>query len=354
MTWQRHLRPTLEDLEIYDSPPRSRDDVRLHANESPEVWPPEVFESLAARLREIELNRYPDTSGHSLRACLARRLGCTVDRVVLGAGSDEIISLLLMALSGGTDGALVIPTPTFVMYAHSARVLGLEVRGVPTDAELQLDRDAMHVALRGAALCFLARPNNPTSALWDRAVVEELVSAHEETVFVIDEAYAAYSPGCSLFDANGPSNVVHMSTLSKIGLAALRIGYCVAPPELALAMDKIRHPYNLSTTSLAFAELVLERYAEVSDALVARVIENRSRLVGILESIEGARVFPAHANFALVDLGSPARAASIARDLAGARVIVKPLADIPGFATRLRVGVGTREELDRLAAALRR
>ena len=120
------------------------------------------------------------------------------ERVVLGNGSDEVINLLLTALSGGPEsGHLVIPAPTFVMYAHVATVLGVEVREVPLLDSLELDAAAMRAALPGAAVCFLARPNNPTSSLWPATLIRELVAEFPDTVFVIDEAYAAYDPGCS-------------------------------------------------------------------------------------------------------------------------------------------------------------
>src|SRR5690606_2783576 len=101
---------------------------------------------------------------------------------------------------------------------------------------LELDGPGLRAALPGAAICFLARPNNPTSSLWDAELIRALIREFPDTVFVIDEAYAAYDPGCSLWHADAPSNQVHMATLSKIGLAALRVGYCIADPELAHAL----------------------------------------------------------------------------------------------------------------------
>src|SRR5690606_19211348 len=127
------------ELEVYDVEP-STAPSRMHANECPEPWPEEVRSALAEVVRELELNRYPDTSGRTLRRVLAAQHGCAPDRIVLGNGSDEIISMLLTALSGATAGGhLAIPCPTFVMYAHCARVLGIPVREVPLTDDLELD-----------------------------------------------------------------------------------------------------------------------------------------------------------------------------------------------------------------------
>lgn len=373
MSWRQHLRASLDALSVYDVPP-STAPSRMHANECAEPWPAEVREALAEVVRgELEFNRYPDTSGRTLRHVLAQRHGCEPRQIVIGNGSDEVISMLLTALSQtkpseqpGAGGHLVIPTPTFVMYAHCAAVLGVPVVEVPLDARFELDEPAMRAALgpregsgseRGAAICFLARPNNPTSSLWSRQVVQGLIADFPDTVFVIDEAYTAYAPGESFWGAwegPPPDNYVHMATLSKVGLAALRVGYCVAHPDLALALDKVRHPYNVSQTSIALAETVLTRFADVQDQLVAKTIANRGRLVTLLGSIPDAEVFPAHANFVLVRLPSTARAQALRTTLAEAGVLIKDLTKTPALAGCVRVSVGTDGDLDRLEAALAR
>lgn len=355
MTWRRHLRPTLAELEVYDVEP-SRAPARMHANECPEPWPPEVREALAGVVRELELNRYPDTSGRTLRRVLGQKHGCDPDRIVLGNGSDEIIAMLLTALSGAesdsNSGHLVIPCPTFVMYAHSARVLGMEVREVMLTDALELDEAGMREALVGAAICFFARPNNPTSSLWSGDLIRRLIVDFPATVFVIDEAYAAYDPGCTLWNAEAPNNQVHMGTLSKVGLAALRVGYCIADPELALALNKVRHPYNLSQTSIALAEAALTQFADVQARMISKTIANRGRLIEILGRLADAELFPAHGNLVLVRFPSDERARGLLEQLADAGVRVKDVSSVPKLSGCLRISVGTDEDLDRLAAAL--
>jgi histidinol-phosphate aminotransferase len=349
--WIRHLRPSLAEVSVYDVPPADAE-ARLHANECPEPWPAEVMDALAEVVRGIELSRYPDTSGRGLRAILGARHGCDPDRIVLGNGSDEVIALLLTALSGEEGGKVVVPTPTFVMYGHTARVLGLRVVEVPLDLRFRLRPGAMHAALEGAALCFLARPNNPTGSLWDADVVRDLVAAHPEVVFVIDEAYGAYAPGSTLWSPDGPHNQVHMTTLSKVGLAALRVGYCIAHPELALALNKVRHPYNVSRTSLALAEAVLTRFADVQADMIERTIENRGRLARMLEELPGAEVFPSAGNLVLVRLVGAEEPRRFVEFLADRGVLVKDLSRVPALEGCVRVSVGTTAELDRLDDAL--
>ena len=349
--WVRHLRPSLEDVSVYDVPPADAE-ARLHANECPEPWPGEVMDALAEVVRGIELSRYPDTSGRGLRAILGERHGCDPDRIVLGNGSDEVIALLLTALSGEPGSKVVVPTPTFVMYGHTARVLGLSVVEVPLDLRFRLRPAAMHEALEGAALCFLARPNNPTGSLWDAEVVHELVAEHPDVVFVIDEAYGAYAPGSSLWTPGGPRNQVHMTTLSKVGLAALRVGYCIADPELSLALNKVRHPYNVSRTSLALAETVLIRFGDVQADMIQRTIEGRGRLAHMLADLPGAEVFPSAGNLVLVRLAGPDEPRRLVEFLADRGVLVKDLSRVPALEGCVRVSVGTTAELDRLDAAL--
>ncbi len=355
--WTRHLRPALAGLEPHDQPPHPDACARLDANECPEPWPPEIAAQLARRIATIELGRYPDPSGRRLRELLAARHGVDPAAVILGNGSDEIIQLLLTALAGrpSEPSFVVLPTPTFVMYGHTARCLGVGVLEVPLTCDLQLDEATMHEALgvaTGAALCFLARPNNPTGSLWDAAVLDRLIAAHPGTMFVLDEAYTRYAPGTSLWRPDLPANVTYMTTLSKVGLAALRLGYCIAPSPLARAVNTVRHPYNVGTPALVLAEAVLTEYAAVQDELIAATLRGRERLAQILARIPGAHVYPSHANFVLVRLADPPAAPRLTADLAARGILVRDLSSTPRLAGCLRVTVGTAPELDLLEQAL--
>lgn len=353
--WQRHLRPTLAPLSAYDVPPAPAR-ARLHANECPEPWPAEVMDAVAEAVRGVELGRYPDTSARSLRALLGELHGCDPARVVLGNGSDEVISFLMTALSGplGREAAIVLPRPTFVMYAHSARVMGLDVREVDLDEDFQLDGPALRAALGDprVSLCFFARPNNPTGTLFDAALIFALVREFPAVVFVIDEAYIAYAPEASLWRPDLPGNVVFMTTVSKVGLAALRVGYCIAPLELARALDKVRHPYNISQTSIVVAETILTRFTAIQEAMLQRARANRTRLSALLGRLPGATVVPSSANLVLVRVGTPARAAELRATLAARGILVKDASGPRPLGGCLRVSVGTGDELDLLEAAI--
>jgi len=353
VSWRENLQPALAELSVYDVPPRTWR-ARLHANESPLAWPPEVLNDLSDHLRSVELNRYPDTSGRSLRAVLGAEHGVAAERIILGNGSDELIGLLMTAFSTGNRPAVVVPSPTFVMYAHSARVRGFEVRTVPliVDKDFALDEAGMRAALPGAALCFFARPNNPTGNLWDGPAIRRLIAAHPDTVFVVDEAYIDYAPGASLFSADAAEHQVHMATLSKIGLAALRLGYCIASPALAAELDKVRLPYNISATTLALAERVLTVHREQLDRQISASIALRDRLVGMLADVPGAAVVPAHANFVLLRLPSARHADLFVAGMTERGIAVRSFAHAPSMAGCVRVSLGTDAELDLLQLAL--
>ncbi len=355
--WTRHIRPALAGLEVFDVEPTPAR-ARLAANELAEPWPAEVMAAVSRRVAEVELGRYPDTSGRRLRALLAARHGVPPDAVILGNGSDEVICFLLNALGGrpSEPSFMVVPAPTFHMYGHNARCRGIGVLEVPLTEDFQLDEalmdEALDVAL-GAALCFLARPNNPTSSLWDAATIDRLIAKHPRTVFVLDEAYIRYAPGASLWRQGLPENVVYMSSFSKIGLAALRVGYCVAPPPLRRPLNIVRNPYNVSSTSLAIAEMILGEHEDTLKQMLQRSISARYHLVDLLGKIPGARVFPAHANFVVVRVDPPDDATRIARTLAARGVLVRDASSLPRMAGCLRVSVGTEAELGLLEEALR-
>lgn len=349
--WERHLRPALADLHVYDVPPADARFARLHANECPEPWPPEALDRIAEAVRRVEFGRYPDTSGRAVRALLAEQYGCTAEQIILGNGSDEVIGILLTALSG-QRGALVTPRPTFVMYGHMARVLDMPVREVDLDEHYQLDEAALRRALDGAAICFFARPNNPTGSLWDAALIERLIADFPSTIFVVDEAYGAYAPGTSMFRRDAPTNQVHMATLSKVAGAAIRLGYAIAHPVLAHALDKVRHPYNISATSLAIAGLMLGELRDTQAQLVTRALAHRDRLGRLLARLPGAMVFPSAGNMILARLSDPTMATRLTAHLAAHGVLIKDVSRQPGLAGCIRVSLGTAEELDRLESAL--
>jgi histidinol-phosphate aminotransferase len=353
MTWQKFLRPSLAAMAAYDVPP-SEAPTQMHANERAQPWSAAAREAVAQAVAGLSLERYPDTSGRKLRARLADQHGVSPDRVVLGVGSDEIITLLAQALSGARPSAMLIPNPSFVMYEHAAVLAGLEPRTVELDENFELDESAMRRALDpgDVSLCFLARPNNPTSSLWDARLIESLIQDHPQTVFVVDEAYAAYSPRASMWRADRPSNYVHMSTLSKVGLAGLRLGFCVASSELAHELNKIRHPYNIPSTTLVIAEVILRDFAEELEEAILTSRQCRDELVRLFARITGVHVFPAYGNMLLARCASPEAARKLCADLAEHGVLIKYAGGWPRLRDCVRASVGTKEDLSRAEQAL--
>lgn len=361
MTWRpgrSALDPALLDVAAYRVP-EAPIAIRLDANESP--WP--LSERARARVGEVaaalELHRYPEIAASALRAALSLRVGARPDELVLGVGSDEAIVFLVTALrrppGEHARATVVLPTPTFSMYAASARIAGLDVVPVETRPDFSLDVPAMldAIARTEARLVFVATPNNPTGNAQSEATLRALVEGARDTLVVLDEAYAAYA-GHDLrgfFDAY--DNVALLGTLSKIGMAALRIGWVRARPELAAELEKVRLPYNLSLPAQAIATLLLGELSSEIDEAVARVVAERARVTSALAALSGLDPRPSDANFVLVDCGSAERAHGLYEALLARGVRVRSFTRPPRLSGCLRVTLGTPPENDALCAALR-
>jgi histidinol-phosphate aminotransferase len=350
------LRPELADLRAY-SVPAEPAPVKLDANESPWPLPPALRERIARTLAELPLHRYPDPRATELRARLAAHLGARPEELVLGSGSDEVIALLCTAFARPRDGAdraaVLVPTPTFVMYRITALTHGLRPVEVPLDESLQLDVPAMRAALEAhrPSLCFLATPNNPTGNAFRDHDLRALVEGAPYTLFLLDEAYAAFA-GRSLSSwVDAYSNVGLLGTLSKIGLAAARVGWARLPHALAREVEKVRQPFNLGGLSQTVAALALGELREELSAHVAAIVAERARLADALPLLPGLRVYPTDANFFFVRVEGDADALVAA--LARSGVAVRSFHAHGGrLANHLRVTVGTPTENDALLAAL--
>lgn len=326
--------------------------IRLDANEAPVGPPPAVLDRIARALAAIELNRYPEPGAGRLREALARRLGVAADQLVLGVGSDELIQTLLVA-TRGVGGGVLVPAPTFPMYRLTGRALGHVVTEVPLGSALQLERPAMLEALarHRPAIVFLASPNNPTGACFADADIEALLDAAPGLV-VVDEAYGEFAGRSLIPGLSRHPRLVVLRTFSKVGLAALRLGYAVARPELIAELDKVRLPYNTPATTQAAALAVLEDAAFLGEQ-ACRIVAERNRLAARLaEEPRILEVHPSDANFLFCRVRDPR---AVHAGLAARGVLVRLVApDVPpGFPGGLRITVGTSAEHDRLLAALR-
>ena len=227
--------------------------LKMDAMENPFSLPPELQAELGQRLGALALNRYPGDGPERLKAALAQHIGLPAGQaLVLGNGSDELISLLALAcalpLPDGQRAKVLAPIPGFVMYAMSAQLQGLDFVGVPLLPDFALDEAAMlaSIATHRPALTFIAYPNNPTATLWDEAVVQRIAEAvgAQGGILVMDEAYQPFASRTFIDRMRAEparnAHVLLMRTLSKFGLAGVRLGYLIGPAALVAEIDKVR------------------------------------------------------------------------------------------------------------------
>ena len=340
MTFRDHLRPALRGLTPYavDTDPAR---IRLDANESPFEPPESVRREIAAEVGRIPLNRYPDPAARELKEALSRVLGIDPAWILLGNGSDELIGYLVTAFTGRGRGVLY-PVPTFSMYGLIARALGQPAREVPLEEGFGLPREEVARALEetGAEILFLASPNNPTGILYPAEEVLALAQSGRALV-VADEAYVDYagSPGLLPSLADHPELVV-LRTLSKIGMAGLRIGVAAAHPDLLAELEKVRLPFNINALSQAAARVLLS-HTDLIREWIGRVAAERERLRRGLAELPGVEVFPSRANFLLFRC---ADAAGLHAHLKSRGILVRRFAAGGRLAHCLRVTVGRPEE----------
>jgi histidinol-phosphate aminotransferase len=347
------LRPEVLALSAYHVPD-SKGYIKLDAMENPYPWPEDMVAEWLLRLRAAEPNRYPDPACLQLKAALQAANGVPHGaELLLGNGSDEIIQIILMAVAGPGVSVLA-PTPTFVMYRQIAATLGLHFVGVPLRADdFALDAEAMleAIARHRPAVVFLAYPNNPTGNVFDADVVERII-AEAPGLVVVDEAYAPYADASFMPRVLDFDNLLVMRTLSKLGLAGLRLGFMAGAKAWVEQLDKLRLPYNINVLTRISAEFALENQA-VFDAQVRCLLRDRQVLARALDEMPGVRTYPSRANFILFKLLQH-DATDIFQRLKQANILVKNLHPAGGpLANCLRVTVGTPEENQSFVEALR-
>jgi histidinol-phosphate aminotransferase len=325
--------------------------IKLDAMENPYGLPRELKQKIANLVAQATLNRYPDPKAPELKSALRKSMAVPGGmELVLGNGSDEIIQML--ALAAAKPGAVLLsPEPGFVMFRIIAKVCGMRYVGVPLAQDFSLDAGAMVAAIEQhqPALTFLAYPNNPTGNLFEVAAVEQVLGAASGLV-VVDEAYQPFARKSFMNHLGSHRNLLVMRTLSKLGLAGLRLGVLVGARELIGEIDKVRLPYNVGVLAQCVAIEVL-RHGAVLEAQAAAIRRERSRLSKALGEIAGITAFPSAANFILF------RVAQAVRVFAGIKqrgVLIKNLdGGHPLLANCLRVSVGTPLQNDLFLAALR-
>jgi histidinol-phosphate aminotransferase len=327
--------------------------VKLDAMENPHRLPAALQAHLGQRLGALALNRYPDGRVNDLRQALAdyAQMPAGFD-IMLGNGSDELISLLAMACDVA-DAAVLAPLPGFVMYGVSAQLQGLKFIGVPLTADFELDEAAMldAIAEHRPSIVYLAYPNNPSANLWNDAVIETIIEAvgKQGGLVVMDEAYQPFSSKSYIDRITRHSHVLLMRTMSKFGLAGVRIGYMLGPKALIAEIDKVRPPYNISVLNYECALFALEHrevFAEQAKELVAQ----RTFLLQQLAKLPGVKAWNSDANMILIRV---ADAAKTFDGMRARRVLVKNVSKMHALlANCLRLTVGTTDENRLMLAAL--
>ncbi len=356
--WFSHLvRPELAAIEAY-VPHTGHFDVRLDANESPNLLSAEAHARVAEALAAPSLSRYPDVNATELREAIAQRSNCAVDEIIAGSGSDEVIAILMSALDKPRDRAprarIVTTTPTFVMYRLSAKVRGIDVVEVPLDPTWNLDASGMKRAIEFAQpnILFIATPNNPTGTCMSEDRLRRVIEAAPEALVVIDEAYVDFSNTNVAHLRREYPNVATLRTISKIGFAALRVGWLIGSADLVHELQKLRSPYNIPLPSQRAATCVLRELQSEVDRLVVHVVSERERLTRELERI-GFSVVPSQTNFLWIETKRPAT--EVFDGLAANSILVRSFAKFGGrLAHRLRVTVGTQTENDRFLETIAR
>jgi len=332
---KRLVRPSVRDLRAYEAketPAR----VKLDANESPFGCP--AVKGLAA-------NRYPDPEARALKAALARRLRVRASNILAGNGSDELIYYLITTFGG----PVMYPTPTFSMYGIIAQALGQERVEVPLDGAFDLREGEMlrEARARRAKLIFLSSPNNPTGNCFSPERITRLIEG-SGAVVVVDEAYQPFSGRGSFLRLLGKhENLLVMRTLSKVGLAALRVGFLIGGEAALSEVNKVRLPFNLNAMSQALARRALEDPAWMRSAVKA-IVSERKRLLVEMSAVPGIEAYPSDANFVLFRAPEPRR---LHAELLKRGVLVRDLSGaVPGC---LRVTVGSEKENEAFMRALR-
>lgn len=346
------VRPEIRAINAYHVPP-AQGMVKLDAMENPYRWPEDMRKQWTERLEEAELNRYPLPGADGVKLKLRQAMQIPEHyELMLGNGSDELIQIMAMAVAGSKRGILA-PEPGFVMYSMIAKFLGLPYTGVPLTDDYELDLEAMLKAIdqEDPALIFLAQPNNPTGNLWGEEKIRRIIEASRGLV-VIDEAYMAFTDSDLLPLLNDYNNVVVMRTLSKVGLAGLRLGILIGSNAWLNEFDKIRLPYNIGVLTQVSAEFALDHF-DVLKGQTDQLRQDRETLFQALNAIEGFQPWPSEANFILVKVPT-GRAAEIHSALKEQNILIKILDGAhPLLKDCLRITVSTPDENQALLNALK-
>lgn len=315
--------------------------IKLDANESPYG-----FKYALKAAGKINTNRYPDPEAKALKKLIAKDLGIKQENILQGNGSDELIYYLAAAFGG----PVLYPVPTFSMYGIISQALEEKRITSPLDKEFDLDMGKILPVIRKEKpkLIFLSSPNNPTGNCFSSDRILKIIETSKGIV-IVDEAYQPFSSEKGFLPLlKDYKNLVIMRTLSKIGLAALRIGFLIADSEIIEEVNKVRLPFNINSFSQAIAAEVLKNKRQLALNIKA-ITDERDRLLSEMQKVEGIRAFPSEANFILLKVPE---ADKVYGRLLNEGVLVKNMNGVVDNC--LRVTIGTRQENDTFIKMLKK
>jgi len=322
----------------------------MDAMENPHLLPEPWNRLLAEKLARVEINRYPDACAAALKAQILQQFPLPIGQeIVLGNGSDELIQMLQLVF-GGHNRTVLSPVPSFVMYQMIAKFSGTRFIGVPLQDDFSLDTAAMLAAIaeNNPALVFLAYPNNPGGNCFDASAIRDIISATRGLV-IIDEAYFAFADHSFLPQLGHWDNLLVMRTVSKLGLAGLRLGWLSGPQAWIEQIEKVRLPYNINSLSQVAVTLALE-HIDLLRQQAQEICSQRDFLLQQLGNMPGVICFPSHANFILLRVTNAHQVFEHLRDHG---ILIKNLHQSdPILDNCLRITVGTTQQNRRLLEVL--
>jgi len=346
------IRPEIKQLSAYHVADASGL-IKLDAMENPYVLPEELLNQLQQSFVAADLNRYPDPSAGALTQQLRKTMQVPEDKaIVLGNGSDELIQMLAMALAK-PDACLMSFEPGFVMYQMIAKFTAIHYVGVPLSEDFNLDMDATREAIKKhqPAIIFIAYPNNPSANLFNDDAIEEIIKIAPGLV-VVDEAYHPFAQASFMSKLSVYKNLLVMRTVSKMGLAGLRLGLLCGEKNIINEIDKIRLPYNINVLTQAAGLCVLGN-VHVLDQQAALIREQRALVLDEMRAVDGLEVFPSQANFILFRVLNKS-ANDVFESIKTSGVLIKNMKAKEGALVNcLRVTIGAQEENMVFLAALK-
>jgi histidinol-phosphate aminotransferase len=340
------LRKTLQGFHPYvpgEQPPDGEGWVKLNTNESPLPPSPRVIQAIKDAAGDA-LRLYPSPTAAPAREAIARRFGLEPAQVTVGNGGDELIELCFRAFADAGD-RVAFPTPTYPLFEPLCRIHEVSPSAHPTE---MFDELPVSLGPDPAPLKFIVNPNSPTGVLFNETAVEAAVAASSGVV-AVDEAYVDFAPRSALGLLADHPNVVLLRTFSKsYGLAGLRIGFALGSREVIEALDAVKDSYNVDRLAIVAAVAAIED-EEHHQRLVAEVVRNRQQLATDLAGL-GFEVVPSSTNFVFVK--PPRPAIQIVEALRERRILVRHY-DREPIAGWIRITVGTREQHEKLLAALK-